>query len=220
MVDVRRCFDRVERLQVIADRDALPQLLEFRPRQNVPQVRLPDERDLDQLGFFCLEIRQHADFLERRRVEVLRFIHDEKDEPAGAALLDEIAREIAQQVRLAPSLAGVEAEVEHRRFNQLAGIEIRVDEPRHRRALVELAEHGLQKRRLAGTNLAGDDDEPGVAFDSVPQVAQGLFVDPAWIEVIGVGAEQKRPLAQVVKPFIHGGLLSSIAGRISLHARQ
>ena len=65
MIDVVRCFIRIERLQVIAHRNPLAQLLELRQAQLFSQLRLPDHDDLNQLGLLGLEIRQHANLFER-----------------------------------------------------------------------------------------------------------------------------------------------------------
>ena len=49
---------------------------------------------------------------------------------------------------------------------------------------VEAAQQRLQERRLAGADLAGDDDEAGLALEPVAQVVERLAVDAARIEVV------------------------------------
>ena len=95
--------------------------------------------------------------------------------------------------------AGIEPEVDHDRLEQLARIEHRVDDPPDRRLVVEAAQQRLQQRGLAGSDLAGDDDEPGLAFEPVAQVVERLLVHAARIEIIGVRAERERTLAQLDK---------------------
>ena len=177
------------------------------------KVGLADEHDLNQLRLLGFEIRQHPDFLERSPPQVLRLVDDEQREPAGSPLIDEEARQIAQQVRLAPAGRRLEAEVEHDGFDQLARIEHRAHQPRDRRPPVDAPQRGLQQRRLARSDLAGDDDEAGVSFDAVAQVAQRLGVHPARIEVVGIRAQRERPLAQVVEAFIHDGRASRLVRR-------
>ena len=75
------------------------------------------------------------------------------------------------------------------------------------------AQHGLQQRRLAGADFAGDDDEAGVSLDAVAQVAERLVVHPARIEVVGIRAQRERPFAKVVKAFIHGERASRLSRR-------
>ena len=93
------------------------------------------------------------------------------------------------------------------------GVEHRVHEPRDGGLAIEAAQQRLQQRRLARPDLAGDDDEAGVAFDAVAQVAERLPVDPARVQVVGVGAERERPLAKVVEAFIHDVSASCPASR-------
>src|SRR5207237_2341687 len=61
-----------------------------------------------------------------------------------------------------------------------------------------------------GPDFAGDDDETGVALDAVPQIAERLSVDPARIEIIGIRAKRERPLAKVIKAFIHDDVFSPV----------
>src|SRR4029077_4815869 len=44
--------------------------------------------------------------------------------------------------------------------------------------------------------------------DAVPEVAERLRVDPARIDVVGIGAQVEGPFAEVIKAFIHDGRLS------------
>ena len=124
--------------------------------------------------------------------------------PTGP-LLDEIARQIVQQVRFAAALPGVEPEIEHHRLDEVARFEHRVHQPRDRGLVIEPSQRRLQHGRLARSDLARNHDEAGVSFDAVPQVAQGFLVHPACVQVIGVRAERERPLAKVEEAFIHGG---------------
>ena len=71
------------------------------------------------------------------------------------------------------------------------------------RLRVEPAQQRLQQRRLAGADLAGDDDEAGVALDAVAQVVQRLPVDAARVEVVRIRTERERTLAQFVESFVH-----------------
>jgi hypothetical protein len=150
---------------------------------------LPDQKDLNQLRFLGLEVRQHPDFLQRRHDEVLRFVDDEEREAPAVALVDEEPGQIADQERLGRVWPRLEAEVEHDGLQQLERVEHRVHQPRDRRLLVERPEHRLQHRRLAAADLAGDDDEAGLAFDAVAQVAERLLVDAARVQITGIGRQ-------------------------------
>ena len=101
MVDVVGGLVGVERRQVIADRDPLPQLLELRRRELVAQVRLADQHDLQQLRFLGLEVREHAQLFERAEAQVLRLVDDQQHQPSGETLVDQVLRQVAHQQRLA-----------------------------------------------------------------------------------------------------------------------
>ena len=75
--DVRGGRLRVERLQLVADGDALIELPQLRRSQQRLQVQLADEDDLQQLLLVGLEIRQNADLLEHVQRQVLRLVDDE-----------------------------------------------------------------------------------------------------------------------------------------------
>ena len=68
---------------------------------------------------------------------------------------------------------------------------------------VETAQQRLEQRRLARSDLAGDDDEAGLALEAVAQVVERLLVDAARIEVFGIRAERERTFAELVEPFVH-----------------
>ena len=96
MIDVGGGFGAVERLQVVVDGHALPQLFERRLCEQIPQARLSHEQDLDQLRFLGLEVRDHPQLFERRRIEILRLVHDQESEPSRRPLVNEKLREVTQ----------------------------------------------------------------------------------------------------------------------------
>ncbi len=81
-------------------------------------------------------------------------------------------------------------------------------------ALLETVEQAAQHRRLAGTDLAGDDDEAFVARDAVLEVRFGAPVLLAAEEEVRVGIELERVAAQAVEGFVH----FRIAGEGGRHA--
>ncbi len=189
VADVRRGVGGVERLQVIADGDALSELLELGPSERLAQIRLAHEHNLNQLRFFSLEVRQHPDLLEGRHAEVLGLIDHEQGLTAVAALFHEKAGEVTQQVGLATVGAGIEAEVEHDRLDELTGVELRVHESRDGRLMVQSPQRGLQQRRLARSDVAGEDHESRMSLQPVAEIVQRFTVDSAQIQVVGIGAE-------------------------------
>src|SRR5206468_8363751 len=113
--------------------------------------------------------------------------------------------EILQHLRLRFA-RGIEADVDHGRLEELARIEQRIHHPRHGGVAVESAEQRLQHRRFSRPDRAGHDYESGVGLDAVAQVAERLLVAAARIEVIGIGRQRERPLAEAIEAFIHVSL--------------
>ena len=86
------------------------------------------EQDLDQLRFLGLEVRDHPQLFERRRIEILRLVHDQESEPSRRPLVNEKSREVMQQIWLAAAVTRVQPEVEQDRLEQIARIQHRIDE--------------------------------------------------------------------------------------------
>jgi hypothetical protein len=83
-----------------AHRDPLTKLFEPRRRDRVSQVRLPDQENLQELGFLGLEVGQQPHFLERGGAQVLRLVHHEERPSAERALLDQELPEVSNRDRL------------------------------------------------------------------------------------------------------------------------
>ena len=58
--------------------------------------------------------------------------------------------------------------------------------------MVELFEHCSADRRLAGTDVAAEDDETFAAPDGLQQESDGFFVRGAGIEEARIGSERER----------------------------
>ena len=189
MVDVVTRFLRVERGQVIADRDPLPQLLEFGRGQLIAETGLADEHDLQQLGLFRLQVREHPQFFEGGGTEVLRLVDHQQHQPARQALVDQVLREVADEDWLGSS-GDIEPEIERDRLEQLARLEHRVDDAPDSRVAVEAPQQCLQERRLPGSDFTGDDDEAGLRFQAVAQIAERFLMHPARYRYSGSGLSE------------------------------
>ena len=121
VIDVAAVSSRVERLQVIADRDALPQLLELRARpagragSAGRPARSECSFDFSVSRFDSMRISSSA-----AEAQVLRFVDDQQRQPPGqrADRPGNCARSRSSSGLLAAGR--VEAEVEHHRLEQLA----------------------------------------------------------------------------------------------------
>ncbi len=84
MLDVGLRFGAIHRPQVVGRDDALPELLHLRALHHVAQLGLADQEALQQCLVAELEIRQHPQFLDRARRQVLRLV----DHQQRALLVD------------------------------------------------------------------------------------------------------------------------------------
>ena len=101
MLDVGLGVLLVERAEVAAGGHPLAQLQHARALQNLSELGLPDQEGLQQGLFTKLEVGQHAQFFDRLRLQVLRFVHDQQAALALRGLGDEEGFERHQHVGLA-----------------------------------------------------------------------------------------------------------------------
>ena len=104
---------------------------------------------------------------------------------------------------------GIETEIQEDGFEQLPRLEHRVHDSRNRGPPIQSPQEGLEHRRLARADLARDDDEAGVPFDAVAQIAERLLVHLARIEVVRIRAQCEGTLTKVKVFFVHGSLRQS-----------
>ena len=79
-----------QRRQVVADRDALPELAQPLPVELLPQLRLADQDDLEELALIGLEVREQADLLEELVFQVLGLVDDQDDVVPGGRLVEQV----------------------------------------------------------------------------------------------------------------------------------
>ena len=93
------------------------------------------------------------------------------------------------------------------RPQQVVGLELRADDlRRHDGAHVEFLEQRAHQRRLAGADLAGDDQEALALVHAVLQVRKGARV-PLAPEVEGrIGTQLEGLAGQAIEFFVHASL--------------
>ena len=100
-------------------------------------------------------------------------------------------------------LARDDAEVEQDLAQQLLDRQERIQDQRRERRLVELLEQRAADRRLAGADVAGEDDEAFRAADRLQQAGDGLVVRLAAVEEARVGREREGRLYEAVELLVH-----------------
>ncbi|MEZ6194475.1 MAG: hypothetical protein R3F20_01930 [Planctomycetota bacterium] len=192
-----------ERRQVIAHRDALPQLPETGVLDLLLQLGLPEQEDLDELLGLGLEVRDQPDLLHRREGQVLRLVDDEDDVAVLGELLDE---ELVDRVedRDPVSLLDVEPELAGDGVEELDPGQTGVRHQRGDGALgLEVAQERAAERRLAGPDLSRDHREPLAGLHGVEELGEGLVVALAREEEARVRrVVEGRPVEAEIR-FVH-----------------
>jgi len=87
-----------QRLQVPAQGDPLIELGQFRPGEHVAELRLADQKDLQQFLVLSLQVGQQSELFEYAWFQILRLIDDHHHAPAGGLLVEEKTVELIDQL--------------------------------------------------------------------------------------------------------------------------
>ena len=203
VLDVAARLGLVERAQVIRGDHTLPQLLHLRAAHHLPQFRLTDQEALQQRLVAELEVREHAQLLDRARGEVLRFVDHEQRAFLFHCALAEEGLQRREQHGLVERLHR-QPERHGDRAQHVLGVELRADELRcDDLRWIELLEQAAHDRRLAGADIAGDDDEPFALVQTVLEIGEGALVAAAAEVERRIGIELERLAGQPEKGFVH-----------------
>src|SRR5256885_1448959 len=211
MRDVRGDAVGVERLQLVPDRHALIERPDLRRPQERLQVQLPDEDDLQQLLLVGLEVREDANLLEHRQRQVLRLVDDQHRARAQRnqrqqEVVERVDQLLLGHVREAPRLRLLprdDAEVLQDALQQILFGEEWIQDERRERRSIDLLEQRAAQRRLAGADVAGDDDKAFAPADGVLQQIERIGVRLAAIQVLRVRREAERLLREPVIALVH-----------------
>ena len=203
MLDIGFDLARLHRFEMVCGDDALAELLELvRMRKQLLELGLAEQQRLQQRVRTELEVRQHPQFFERADRQVLRLV-DDQQRPAAIARL--FVQEHLDRCEVGSLVAArVEPEAARCDMDHFLAIERAGHHFAHGHAVaVELLLEMGHQRRLARTDLAGDDDEAFALVEAVPEIAQRLLVRDAFVIERRVGRELERTLAETVIFFVH-----------------
>src|SRR5262245_22593726 len=201
--DVIPRFLRGQGQDAAAKSDALLELTQRWTIQLVQQLRLSNEKDLQQLLRLGLEVREKPDLLESLEAQVLRLVEGEHGVLTRPPPLDQ---EVVQGDQpLDVGLAGLgDAEVlQHVLENPLEG-QGRVEDEGRGAIALQATEERAQERGLAGADLAGEQDEALVLLDAVEQLRQSLPVPWGGVEETRIGRGVEGFLLQAEEREIEG----------------
>lgn len=175
MLDVTANLVELQRFQVIANGDALAEVLEMRTIEVFPKLGLAHEDDLQELAFVSFEIGEKPDLFEEVVGHVLRFVDDEN---GVLVLVDEAEEEFVEEgggfEAVEVEAADIEAEFHGDGFDEAIAVEHGVEDEGGFPLGPELFEHGAADGGLASANFAGELNESLALPDAVKQVIVGF----------------------------------------------
>src|SRR5215813_1961848 len=188
--DVVPRFFRGQGQDAAAKTDALLELAQLGTIQLVQELRLPNEKDLQQLLRIGLEVREEPDLLEGFEAQVLGLVEGQHGVLTGPAPLDQEVVQGDEPLNVGLTRLDDAEVLEHVLENSLEG-QGRVENKGRGAVALETAQERAQERSLAGADLAREEDEPLVLLDAIEQLRESLPVPGGRVEEaqIRVGIE-------------------------------
>jgi hypothetical protein len=198
----------VERVEVVADRDALVEVLE--PAHALAQLGRADEEQRDQEAIVRLKVHQQADFLEDGVVrDELRLVDDDDRVAAVAVVAEEHVVEEVEQLGLA-LLTRFDAELVERLSQEVGGVPARVGQQ------TDLVPLGLQpldqrarERGLAAAVLARQHAAALPVAHGVHEAHERLLVLGRQVEELRIRRVVEGRLAQLPVGLVHEATCST-----------
>ena len=171
--------------------------------QRGPEFGLAEQEGLQQRFVVGLEVRQHAQFLDRARGQVLGLVDHQQGALALAVDLAQELLQARQQVGLARALVR-QAEGRHHHAQGVVRVEVGVDDVRgHDLVGGQPVEQVAHQRGFTGTDFAGDDDEAFALRQAVLEVGHGALVALAAEEEVRVGTQLEGFGGEFVVGLVH-----------------
>ena len=176
------------------------------------QLGLANEDNLQQF-LPLLEVGEDPDFFEQRQRQVLCLVDDDDGEGLQR---DERIEELVERVaeigaRGAGQAAALQvgerhdAEVHEQHLQQVFARHERIGHECRERPSIEMLQHRSNQRRLASTDLAGQDDEPFAAADTRQEFFEGRGVRGTAIEEARIRREAERFFLEAVVGLVGQG---------------
>ena len=159
----------------VAGRDALKQ----RPvpvfQEGVVEFVLSDQKDVEQLGVLCFDIRQLPDFLQHFVVETLGFVDDDQHPFAGIVGFVQEMNEMNEKVTLAGKLF-VDVESADQKIEKIDFFQSGVGNGGHERVIIEAAQLAVDEGRFAGADITHEEEKTAIVVNAELQPRQRLLV--------------------------------------------
>ena len=174
--------------------DAVLQLPHVGARQQVVQLRLAEQRDLDQLVPFGFEVGQQADLFQRFRRHCMRLVDQQHDLATGGEFGHQCLLHRAQQPVCAAIAAGggCAAQLVGQHGEQFAAVHQRVGEIDGAQMGGKVIDQHPRQHGLAGTDFAADLDQPLFASERIDERVEQCPAVRAAEEEIGMRGDAER----------------------------
>src|SRR6516225_3605044 len=188
---------------MISSRDPLPQLLEPGATKCRAELRLTEQKALHRHRPVKEDIRQHAQFFERLKGQVLRLIDDQQHALAVAMLSQGELANALQKRSLSEAFFG-DAETSREHIEKIIASELgRYNVRGYKTVPVDGRQQFVDEDRLASTDLTGNDDETLGMTKSVYEIGHRLAVNRALEEETSVRGELERLRSKPIKFGVH-----------------
>ena len=178
---------------MIAYRNPLSELTQFRLLQDLRQFRLARQDNLDQFVRLGFQVGDQPDLLQDQRFQVLRLVDNQHHGTSCMVLGEQEAVEGIQQFRAVQPFPG-DPEFPVDAAQKFRGGKARIeDQGAAKSCIVELAEQCPQDGGLAGPHFTGKGDETGMVVDAVDEMGKGLLMVFAQENEAGVGRNLRQP---------------------------
>ncbi len=199
--------------QVEAPEQPLVELPHARPGEALAQLGLAQDADLQEFGVVGLEVAQHPQHLEALVGQVLGLVEHHHHQPVGGEFAEQVLLEGLDQLEIAALRRAGQVELGADRRQQLSGRQLVLGDDRHAAQRLDLPGEHPGDQRLAGPDLAGDQQKALALLAGVLQRGQGLLVIRRAVVERRVGGVVERRPVQAEVSAVHGSLSWESGGR-------
>ena len=205
---------RIHRRQMEIRRHALRELRQVGPAHRVAQFGLADQDQLQQFVLVRIDVGEHAQLFQRFPAQVLRLVENQDDPALFGIFLDEVSLKQPEQIDIGGLRRRHLIERQQDPAQQLAAVAMGIGDQADPHIVADLFQQVMQQRRLARTDLAGDQGDRGAGQQAIFQDGKGAFVRDRPEQKVGIGHQRKRALGQAEVAGI------DIEGTDSIHCKK
>ena len=176
-------------------RDSLGELGQVGSTDQIAQLGLADQHQLQQFVLVGVDVGEHPQLLQTFAGQVLGLVKDQ-DHPAARSIFgNQILLKAAEQVDIGLVRPGRLGQRQKHPAEQLAPVTMGIGNQPDPHIVAHRFQKVMQKRGLAGADVAGDQRDRRAGQDAIFQNRIGALVQGRPVEKARVRDQRKRPLA-------------------------